>query len=82
MKSHCKSYEIYVRINFLKFCKMTNFLVFYFEGLTVGQKSNKKSEMIILESYDLCNGFFLRNKAQFHMRRFGRLSIGQHFWAG
>jgi hypothetical protein len=61
VKSHVKSYEIYVRINFLKFCKMTNFLVFYFEGLTVGQKSNKKSEMIILESYDSYNGLIFRN---------------------
>jgi len=61
---------------------MTNFLVFYFQWLTVGQYTNKKSEMIILESYDLFNGIILRNKAQFHKRRFGRVPKGQTFWAG
>ena len=61
---------------------MTNLLIFFVQGLTVGLKTHKKSEMIILERYDSCDGLMFRNKAQFHVRRFGQVLIGQPFLNG
>ena len=61
---------------------MTNLLVFFVQGLTVGLKTDKKSEMIILERYDSCDGLLFGNNPQFHVRRFGQVRLGQTFRAG
>ena len=39
------------------------------------------SEMNVFKRNDSCDGSIFRKKGQFHVRRFGRVSIGKKFWA-
>jgi hypothetical protein len=39
------------------------------------------SEMNVFKRNDSCDGLIIRKKGQFHLRRFGLVSIGGKFWA-